>query len=156
MAILAECQNRQRRGVDRWAGVTHDFGRVFPGIDEEWYGGECISILENMPDDVSINVAVCQAWGSGDFPAFSLRRLCPLDGTDGCLSGGSRFLHELIVRRMVNGGHEYKWEGRSYYGEKQQQDGHKAGGYQAKLLAVARYEDGYLSDCRDIFRLVDR
>lgn len=54
-----------------------------------------------MPNDASIQVAVSLPWGSGDFPAFSLRRV----------HGSKRFLHEMILHKMIDDdGNEYRWE----------------------------------------------
>lgn len=141
MAILAECQNRQDRGVDRWAGVRHYAGDLFTdmedGEDQMGY------VLESMPNDVSIRVAVSQAWGSGDVPGFSLRRQPREAG----------FLHELIVHDMVFNGVRYEWEAHRHRGKLYELDSVcKTGEYKANLLAVKDYEGGYLEACRHIYR----
>ncbi|RDW87037.1 F-box protein [Aspergillus mulundensis] len=102
MAVLAECQKRQQSGVDRWAGVVHRTGGIVQWRENylaEYHWGT----LEGMPDDnVSVKVAVDLPFGSGTYPAFSLRRVQGI--------GGNAFLHETIVHEMVMpGGSVYAW-----------------------------------------------
>lgn len=155
MAVLAECQNRQEWGEDRWAGVQHYTGRLFPITEPD---EDVRPILQDMADDVSIKVVVGQAWGSGEFPAFSLRRVHPPaeHGPDDPASY-MKFLHELIVHRMVWNGYEYKWDGHGYvYKRDGQHDWRvcKTGEYKANLLAVRSHQGEYLVRCSHIFRLL--
>ncbi|KAE8376967.1 hypothetical protein BDV26DRAFT_282244 [Aspergillus bertholletiae] len=137
MAIIAECQNRQQRGLDRWAGVTHYTGRLARFEEDDWENSH-IDALDQMANDVSINIAVELPWGCGGCAAFSLRRL----------HGSENFLHEMILHKMiVDDGEEYRWGG----GLVAPSDKIK---YKANLLVVREYQEGYLSDCRNIFRLL--
>ncbi len=152
MAVLAECQNRQEWGEDRWAGVRHYTGRLFPVTEAD---EDVQSILQEMADNVSVKVVVGQAWGSGDFPAFSLRRVYPPaeHGPDDPASY-MRFLHELVVHNMVWNGYEYKWDGENNGGLRPEWRVCKTGEYKANLLAVRSHEGEYLARCSHIFRLL--
>lgn len=149
MAVLAECQNRQECGEDRWTGVLHFTGRFSPITEPD---EDVLPILQDMADDVSIKVVVGQAWGSGEFPAFSLRRVHP--PAEHCPHGPAsymKFLHELIVHKMVWNGYEYKWD-RQYNGPRLRVC--KTGEYKANLLAVRSHQGEYLARCSHIFRLL--
>ncbi|KAF9885217.1 hypothetical protein FE257_000577 [Aspergillus nanangensis] len=141
MAVLAECQNRQKCGVDRWAGVRHYTGQLYRYHESDW---EDEFSSQKMPKDVSINVVVEQAWGSGDYPAFSLRRIY----------GSKRFLHEMILHEMIDDwGNRYQWDWWNHGGLKERQN--RVLDYQANLVVVKEHqEEGYLAECRDIFRLL--
>lgn len=168
MAVLAECQNRQECGEDRFAGVRHYTGRLFPVTEADEDVADCEPILQAMSDDVSIKVVVGQAWDSGEFPAFSLRRVHPPPEHDPHDPASYMdFLHELVVHKMVWNGYEYKWE---WDGEWDGWDDHAGlepdpewrdrrvcelgGEYEANLLAVRSHEGEYLAKCRHIFRLL--
>jgi len=145
MAILAECQNRQECGVDRWAGVRHFTGSLFPTteVDEDVQ-----PILQAMADDVSIKVVVGQAWGTGEFPAFSLRRVHPpAEHRPHDPASYMKFLHELVVHKMVWYGYEYRWDGENYGGLRPEWRVCKTGEYKANLLAVGSHEVEYLENC---------
>jgi hypothetical protein len=155
MAVLAECQNRQEMGVDRWAGVRHYEGRFFPASETDEVVVEYRPILQHMADDVSLKVVVGQAWGSGDFPAFSLRRVRPpAEHAPHDPAGDMGFLHELVVHRMVWGGYEYRWDRERHGGLRPEWRVCKTGEYKANLLAVRTYEGEYLAECSHIFRLL--
>ncbi|KAL4749227.1 hypothetical protein BDW72DRAFT_204955 [Aspergillus terricola var. indicus] len=54
MAVLAECQNRQQYGLDRWVGVRHYTGRLVRWKESDWDICDWTG-LGKMPDeDVSI------------------------------------------------------------------------------------------------------
>ncbi|KAE8340466.1 hypothetical protein BDV24DRAFT_164438 [Aspergillus arachidicola] len=136
MAILAECQNRQQYGLDRWGGVRHYTGRLLQCEESDWDLYHWVA-LEEMPDDVSIKVAIELPWGSGGCPGFSLRRL----------DGGGHFLHEMILHRMImNNGQEYKWEYSVDPADKTE--------YKPNLLVVREHQEGYLSASSNMFRLL--
>ncbi|KAI9733890.1 MAG: Transcriptional regulator [Cirrosporium novae-zelandiae] len=116
MAVLAEAQNRQKGGVDRWAGVVHYSASLYPTKSPEFpedasrglIDEERRSILEAMDNNVSVKVVVSQAWGSGDYPAFSLKQKGllkdkPRRGLDP--EDGYGFRHELITHEM-----DYQWD----------------------------------------------
>ena len=153
MAVLAEGQNRQECGVDRYAGVRQYTGRLFPVAQTDEKGPDWQPILEEMADDVSIKVAVDQAWGSGTYPAFSLRRVYLHAEPDACPASYRSFLHELIVHRMISYGTEYSWDW-EHNGGNRKQCVCKVGEYEANLLGVKSYQEGYLADCSHIFRLL--
>ncbi|KAB8217931.1 hypothetical protein BDV33DRAFT_131939 [Aspergillus novoparasiticus] len=136
MAILAECQNRQQCGLDRWCGVRHYTGQLVRWEEGYWEPYHWVA-LENMPDDVSIKVAIELPWGSGGCPGFSLRRL----------DGSEHFLHEMILHKMIlDDGQEYKWEYSVDPGDKTE--------YKPNLLVVREHQESYLSDSSNIFRLL--
>lgn len=138
MAVLAECQNRQQYGLDRWAGVRHYTGRLVRWDESEWESYDWTG-LSRMPDDVSIKVAVELPFGRSGYPAFSLRRL----------DNQKRFLHEMILHKMImDEGHEYQW---GYKGPIKPICKTEC---KANLLVVREHQEGYLSDCRHIFRLL--
>ncbi|OKL57125.1 hypothetical protein UA08_07507 [Talaromyces atroroseus] len=143
MAVLAECQNRQGYGLDRWAGVEHYTGRLVQWFKDQW-SPEDQMVVDIILDDVSTKVVVVSLpFASGEYPAFSLRRV----------NSSKRFLHEMILHKMVmNDGREYQW-------------GHskspflvnpvcKTGDYKANLLVVREHQEGYLSDYSHVFRLL--
>ncbi|KAE8349050.1 hypothetical protein BDV28DRAFT_142033 [Aspergillus coremiiformis] len=137
MAVLAECQNRQQCGLDRWAGVRHYTGRLIRWEEIHWNTYDWVA-LETMPDNVSIKVAVELPWGSGGCAAFSLRRVY----------GSEPFLHEMIPHKMITDqGQEYQWR----YGSINPVCKIK---YQANLLVVRDHQEGYLSTCSNVFRLL--
>lgn len=141
MAVLAECQNRQECDIDRWTGHLHYAGHLCPIL--EWRHPELTPIIQpksalgKLPDNVSIKVAVEPGWSSGIFPAFSLRCLYPRAELGKYPNGGSRFLHELIVHKMIHDGVEYKWEPQCF-GLIPMEEGPvcNTGKYEANLLAV--------------------
>lgn len=138
MAVLAECQNRQRCGIDRWYGVRHYTGRLVRWEESEWDTCDW-GALDRMPDDVSIKVAVALPFGGCDCPAFSLRRLY----------GSEHFLHEMILHKMImDDGQEYQWV---YY---DRSIAPKHTKYKANLLVVREHQEGYLSACSNVFRLL--
>jgi hypothetical protein len=141
MAVLAECQNRQQHGIDRWEGVQHFTGRLVRWEESDW--GPCAwPALDRMPDDVSIKVAVELPFGSGVCPAFSLRRVY----------GSEHFLHEMIMHEMImDDGEEYQWV---YYDRSIYRRETKQTKYKANLLVVREHQEGYLSDCSNVFRLL--
>ncbi|KAE8325656.1 hypothetical protein BDV39DRAFT_206778 [Aspergillus sergii] len=137
MAILAECQNRQQYGLDRWGGVIHYTGRLLQWDESKWDESYWVTALERMPDSVSIKVAIELPWGAGGCPGFSLRRL----------DGSKDFLHEMILHKMIlEGGQEYQNE----YGDNSRYDPE----YKPNLLVVREHQEGYLSDSSNIFRLL--
>lgn len=151
MAILAECQNRQEYGVDRFYETTHHSGQLRPYTDNEWATLEnrgnpddWPAVLREMPDDVSIKVAVYLHFAPFVYPAFSLRRLYPHTSDDGHAVRVDRFLHELIIHRMMIDDYgEYRWKGldrpnRSHVCQK--------GKYDANLIAVRIHPEGYLRE----------
>ncbi|KAL4907798.1 hypothetical protein BDW74DRAFT_175580 [Aspergillus multicolor] len=140
MAVLAECQNRQQCGLDRWAGVKHVSGRIIPWR-KRYLGTNRLSPWDRMPDDnVSVRVAVSLPFGSGTYFAFSLRRLrC---------RNGSVFLHEMVVHQMVMQNLRVY---RSRCGLQKPECGWK---YEANLLVVREYRQGHLTFCKDSFRLI--
>lgn len=159
MAALAECQNRQECGVDRWAGVRHYTGQFSPVPEQTVDLYEYRPILQEMADDVSVKVAVSQAWGSGVYPAFSLRRVHPREEPRDTPAGSPRFLHEMIVHEMVYQGDKYMWSRARRDGK----PGPRLCGmreYEANLLAVEslqaveRCQPGYLEECSRVFRLL--
>ncbi|KAF7122596.1 hypothetical protein CNMCM5793_000621 [Aspergillus hiratsukae] len=133
MAVLAECQNRQQCGIDRWCGVRHYSGRLVRWEESDWDGYHWVA-LDKMPDDVSIKVAIELPFGSGVCPAFSLRRLF----------GSEHFLHEMIMHKMIlDDGQEYQWE---YYGRSMALVRKtKQTKYKANLLVVREHQERYLS-----------
>lgn len=154
MAVLAECQNRQHWGEDRWAGAMHIAGQVFPvhagEVDED-----LAPILQAMNDDVTIKVAVGQAWDAGDFPAFSLRRVRPTAGQNlHDPASYMDFLHELVVHKMIWDGVEYEWDRADKIAGEPKWCACKEGEYKANLLAVRSHEGKYLAKCGNIFRLL--
>jgi hypothetical protein len=156
MAILAECQNRQECGVDRWWGVTHERCRF--GVGETI--AEMQPVIDRMDDDVSIKVAVGFNFTMCEYPAFSLRRIHPSPQLGPTLGPTQRykFLHEMILHRMIDEHGEHVWEGIQKFGYRGKgitrpwvcQDRE----YQANLLVVKEYQEGYLEACSDIYRLL--
>ncbi len=163
MAVLAECQNRQEWGEDRWADALHSSGVLYPvaRTDESLH-----LILPTMADDVSVKVVVGQGWGSGEYPAFSLRRVhppptgyCPRDP-----ASYMGFLHEMIVHKMVWDGDEYRWDwdhqavdpvsNQEVFeaGLRPKDWVCKTGEYKAHLVAIRSYEGAYLARCGHLFR----
>jgi hypothetical protein len=141
MAVLAECQNRQECGLDRWGGIRHYTGRLVRWDESEWEGYHGAA-LDRMPDNVSIKVAAELPWGFGGCPAFSLRRL----------HGSEHFLHEMILHKMImEEGQEYQWEYASTVHLSRRVCKSK---YKANLLVVKEHQEGYLSACSNIFRLL--
>ncbi|KAE8139849.1 hypothetical protein BDV38DRAFT_269619 [Aspergillus pseudotamarii] len=136
MAILAECQNRQQCGVDRYAGIPHITGRLVRWDESYWDLYHWVA-LGKMPDDVSIKVAIELPWGAGGCPGFPLRRL----------DGSKHFLHEMILHKMImDDGQEYIWK----YGMNLT---HKTE-YKPNLLVIRERQEGYLSDSSNFFRLL--
>ncbi|KAK3986424.1 hypothetical protein QBC44DRAFT_402525 [Cladorrhinum sp. PSN332] len=163
MAVLGEAQNRQECGLDRWAGVRHYEGSISPlqvestipdmmaAIKNDGYEyNEWSEVLELMPTDVSVRVAVAQAWGSGSFPGFSMRRVEGRAEND--------FLHELIVHRMAWAEDEepYRWDGQDHGTDSGPPVCEEGGEYKANLVVVRHYDDrsGYLKDKRHVYRLL--
>ena len=108
-----------------------------------------------MSDDVSIKVAVGQAWGTGEYPAFSLRRLYPHAVLGEDPAGSRCFLHELIVHRMIHKGFEYRWSWENNKGCPKEKPVCKTGEYEANLVAVEKHQKGYLAECSShIYRLL--
>ncbi|KAK3303797.1 uncharacterized protein B0T15DRAFT_401440, partial [Chaetomium strumarium] len=145
MAVLAECQNRMECGVDRWAGVVHYRGRLFPTTERDYVQDEnYLSILQAMADDVSIKVVVGQAWGSGEFHAFSLRRLHPPVKRVACdahvPASYVNILYELVAHDMVWGGVEYKWDVAGHGPLRERHRVGKTEAYHANLLAARGHE----------------
>lgn len=138
MAVLAECQNRQRCGLDRWTAIRHYTGRLIRWEGSGWDSYDWAA-LDRMPDDVSIKVAVELPWGVTGYPTFSLQRL----------NGSKDFLHEMILHRMITDeGQEYEWDSRHANKPVCQTE------YKANLLVVREHQQGYLSYCSHIFRLL--
>lgn len=137
MAILAELQNRQQCGVDRWAGVIHYTGEICRYNAREWDDHHW-RVLESIPEDgASIKVGVVLPYGSGEYPAFSIRRL----------ENRKDFLHEMVLHKMITyDGEEYDWGFRTAPPSQTE--------YKARLVVVREYSEGYLWDCRHIFRLL--
>ncbi|GAQ05775.1 hypothetical protein ALT_3096 [Aspergillus lentulus] len=141
MAVLGECRNRQQYGLDRWCGIRHYTGLLVRWEEDYWEGYSWVA-LDKMPGDVSINVAIEMPWGSGGCPAFSLRRVY----------GTEHFLHEMILHKMImDQGHEYQWEYASSVPQYRPTCKTK---YKANLLVVKEYQEGYLSTCSNVFRLL--
>jgi hypothetical protein len=141
MAVLGECKNRQQYGLDRWSSIRHDTGR-FVRWEEDYWEAYSWGALDKMPDDVSINVAIEISWGNGGCPAFSLRRVY----------GTEHFLHEMILHKMIMPeGQEYLWDYASSVPQYRPTCKTK---YKANLLAVKEYQEGYLSTCSNVFRLL--
>ncbi|KAF9890834.1 hypothetical protein FE257_005405 [Aspergillus nanangensis] len=139
MAVLAECQNRQKCDLDRWAGVCHYSGRLVRCKESDLSSYEFASLRRMPNDDVSINVAAELPFGSGEYPAFSLRRL----------HSSKHFLHEMTLHKMIMyGGDEYNWC--SEHGVDPTYDTE----YKANLLVVREHQEGYLAGCSHIFRLL--
>jgi hypothetical protein len=158
MAVLAECQNRQEMGLDYCPYAGFDSGDFSPLAETDDLVADYRPILQDMADDVSVKVAVTQAWATGSFPAFSLRRVrSPAAGDDEYAEHDPAsymgFIHELVVHRMVRDGEEFEWyRDQGGFGP----DGRvcKEGRYQVNLLAVRNYEGEYLAACSHIFRLL--
>ncbi|KAF7590874.1 hypothetical protein BBP40_002288 [Aspergillus hancockii] len=143
MAVLAECQNRQECGLDRWGGVRHYTGQLLQWEERHWDAYHWVA-LDKMPDNVSIKVAVELPWGSGGCPAFSLRRLY----------GSKHFLREMIFHKMImDDGHEYQWDHWNHGGFPGKPVC-KTEKYKANLLVVREHQEGYMSDYSHIFRLL--
>jgi hypothetical protein len=149
MAVLAECQNRQECGVDLWEDVQRDAGRLFPVAETDRNNVDFLPILQDMADDVSIKVAIRVPW-SGVTSAFSLRRVYPPAESDKYdAASHPKFLHELIVHRMV--------DHRGRDNRDRENQGSRLcphGEYEANLVAVESYEEGYLAECSHIYRLL--
>jgi hypothetical protein len=97
-----------------------------------------------MSNDVSIKVAVTIPWGGPECPAFSLRRP----------HGSKDFLHEMILHKMItDDGSEYQWDYR-YHGGSPGKPVCQKEPYKANLLVVQHLQEGYLSNCSHIFRLI--
>lgn len=144
MAVLAECQNRQECGIDRWAGVRHYTGRLLRWTESHWDSNIDWKMHAKMSNDVSIKVAVTIPWGGPECPAFSLRRL----------HGSKDFLHEMILHKMITGdGSEYQWD-YWYHGGSPGKPVCQTEPYKANLLVVQQLQEGYLSNCSHIFRLI--
>ncbi|KAF7177307.1 hypothetical protein CNMCM7691_005197 [Aspergillus felis] len=142
MAVLAECQNRQECGLDRWGGVRHYTGRVFRWDESEWEGYHWLA-LDRMPDNVSIKVVIELPWGQGGCPGFSLRRLY----------GSEHFLHEMILHKMIiEHGQEYQWKDHGPSLDRFRPLSKTK--YKANLLVVKEHQEGYLSVCSNVFRLL--
>lgn len=156
MAGLAECLNRQERAVDGWAGVRHYTGGLVPVTEVEWsklkFGSS--SILEEMPHNVLVKVAVEQAWGAGRYPSYSFRRLYPHTELGGYPTGAMCSLHELTLYKTIHDGIKYKWHGWKRRREKERAFVCKTGEYEANLLALEEEHDGYLAECSHIFRFL--
>lgn len=159
MAVLAECQNRQERGLDRWAGVLHYTGQLevwSAAQQEDWDPLGWRANLEQMDGSFSIKVVVSMPFASGEFPAFSMRRVDKREqGGKGSEGEGEGFLHELVVHEMIRAdGLEHRGEGKrrgyAVVGSVCEQ----GGPYRANLVAVRGYEGGYLWNCRHVYRLL--
>ncbi|KAL3476200.1 hypothetical protein BJX99DRAFT_258714 [Aspergillus californicus] len=144
IATLAEAQNRQESGIDRWAGVRHYTGALTRWIESDWDSDSYRQVIGDMPDDADVNVAVTIPWGRPEGPAFSLRRVA-----FGC---GGGFLCEMVVHLMVmSDGEEYEWDywhhgglpGRAVCGGR---------GYEANLVVVRELPEWYLGKCGHVFR----
>lgn len=158
MAVLAECQNRQTYGVDRWAGVIHYTGRFRPVPEssdpEFWDYPTWQDILEKMADDVSVKVAVAQAWNLEMSPAFSLRRLSPPESGEPptIAEQSSSFLHELIVHPMISiYGVEYQWD---WWDSRSHDSVIKLGEYEGNLVAVKEHPRVFLAEYSHTLRLL--
>ena len=180
MACFAEMQNRQCRGVDRWAGCCHPQLEFWPeNIDpsereaetsqyqgdaeesdekriEPWeISQDVAAIVKSLPtDNVTLRVVVEQAWDAGAFPAFSLRRMCPAPGERIGVLDGAYFMYEMIVHEMIFQGELYKWDDADEY-ELRPPFGGLGGEYKAEMLRVRAHDSEYLHACRPVYRLLD-
>jgi hypothetical protein len=156
MAVLAECQNRQFCGIDRWGVLRHFTGVLCPVTDEDWDVPEenwdyynWRLHLKEIPDNVSLKVGVSVPWGTGIYPAFALRRLYPqAEKVDYPFCGGS-FLHELIIHRMVDIAGEYRWKRESEETDEERRI-FNLGEYEANLVALKEHPEGYLEYSRTL------
>jgi hypothetical protein len=167
LATLAEAQNRQTCGVDRWAGIRHILLEFYPTREVEHPGMAYYDFLDNdrreildlLPAEMAVNVAVTQAWDSGTYPAFSLRRLNPAPQTDRPIrpSDGKAWRYEMNMHAMIDERGEYIWEGH-LWGQKEQYASnplYKNGHYAAQMLLVPEQTDGYLSKWSHVYQTVD-
>ena len=161
VAALAEMQNRQARGVDRWAGVVHiglDFwAETYEDEDEVAVtSGEdnMFDMLRSLPDDVTVKVVVDQAWDAGLFPAFSLRRMHPEQGSVINSRHGADWKYELIMHEMEWDGVVYKWDDADEYDLRPMYPESEKS-YQAKMLRVREHAPGYLQACRQVHQLIE-
>ncbi|PKX90717.1 F-box protein [Aspergillus novofumigatus IBT 16806] len=128
MAVVAECRNRQQYGLDRWCGVRHYTGQLVRWEEDYWEPYSWVA-LDDMPENVSINVAIEMPFGFG-----------------------AHFLHEMILHKMIMPkGHEYRWD---YASSVPQYRPVSKSKYKANLLAVQQHQEGYLSTCSNVFRLL--
>ncbi|KAL4886096.1 hypothetical protein BJY04DRAFT_213632 [Aspergillus karnatakaensis] len=138
MAVLAECQNRQECGVDRWGSILHTKGRLIRYEAIDWDSSDWL-IVPDTPSHATIDVAVSEPWGGYDYPAFSLTRLPDPD----------RFVFEMTLHEMVP-----YWENKApckFSGHQGPLSSYwrvcKTGQYTANLLVKKPDTQWYLSKC---------
>jgi hypothetical protein len=150
MASLAEAQNRQECGIDRWAGVRHYTGALVRWTASDWDQNVDWRVLDDMPRDgngdveYDVNVVVSLPWGSPDATAFSLRRVhC---------SNEEGSIWEMIVHTMVTGdGEVYHWDYWNH-GGCPGKPVCKGEPYMARLLVVGELPEWYREKCKHRFR----
>jgi hypothetical protein len=145
MTSLAEAQNRQECGIDRWAGVRHYTGALVRWTASDWDQNTDWCVLDDMPGDCEcdVNVVVSLPWGMPDAPAFSLRRVhC---------SNSEGFLCEMVVHTMVMGdGEVYYWDHWNHGGCPGWQLC-KGEPYMARLLVVGELPEWYRKNASTFF-----